>query len=104
MQKTENDVNVIGYFENNKPDTYAEGPFILCNVFGEQSCRIEVELKGHYCSVLPDASISELLESATDWQSGRRPLKYLEPYVIWLNERVVDGTIVCEDGWWVWNQ
>lgn len=45
---------VVGYYDNDVQ--YTEGPFVICNALGN-GWRIEAELKGHHCPVLPDASI-----------------------------------------------
>jgi hypothetical protein len=45
----------VGYMDNNV--TYTEGPFVIVYVNG---WRIEAELKGHKCPVLPDVSIYHL--------------------------------------------
>lgn len=49
---------VVEYFENNV--VFAEGPFVICNPFCN-GWRIEVELKGHLCPILPDSSIYEIM-------------------------------------------
>jgi hypothetical protein len=51
---------VVGYWENNV--IYTEGPFVITKPLGN-GWRIEVELKGHHCPVLPDLSICRLQET-----------------------------------------
>lgn len=47
----------VAFAENNI--VYTEGPFVMVHISG---WRVEVELPGHHCPVLPDASISQFLE------------------------------------------
>lgn len=79
----------VGYGENNFP--YLEGPFVICIL---EKGRIEVELKGHCTSVLPDLSIYKLLErtyGSTHYRSAS-----LESQVDWLNEQVKLGRIFLD--------
>ncbi|OHA14616.1 MAG: hypothetical protein A3G49_05495 [Candidatus Sungbacteria bacterium RIFCSPLOWO2_12_FULL_41_11] len=47
----------VGYFENNP--VYQKGPFVIVSANG---WRIEAELKGHHCPVLPASSIYAMME------------------------------------------
>lgn len=47
----------VGYYQNNP--VFTEGPFVIVNANG---WRIEVELKGHHCPVLPSTSIYRITE------------------------------------------
>jgi len=86
----------VGYFENNV--TYMEGPFVMVNANGY---RIEAELKGHYCPVLPDVSIYLMLEKEKDKAPGKAPDTVIAPLVDWLNEQVKKGRIILEGNQWV---
>ena len=50
---------IVKYFQDGFD--YPEGPFVVC-VHNSPHCRVEVELKGHKTSVLPDASIYQLMD------------------------------------------
>lgn len=83
----------VSYFENN-PE-YKEGPFVMVCANG---WRVEVELKGHHCPVLPDSSIYELLA-----RNGFNPAKEVSRVlaarkVDWLNKMVAVGKIVLVNG------
>lgn len=88
---------IVGYFENFVE--YTEGPFVLVNANG---WRIEVELKGHYCPVLPDVSIYNTREKL-GWPLGKTDdFKKAERVCNELNAMVKRGEIVLHPkGYWV---
>lgn len=49
----------VGYYENNI--TFTEGPFVIVNPL-DNGWRIEVQLVGHECPVLPDETIYPLMK------------------------------------------
>jgi hypothetical protein len=49
---------IQGYFENNKPEHYEEGPWILCGPFPDGTYRVERFLPGSPCSVM-DVNVVE---------------------------------------------
>ena len=93
----------IGYYDDNV--AFKEGPFVIVNVGSriKPSWRIEAELVGHTCPVLPDASIFTILR-----RSGMHfatPNKRLAMRVCdHLNKMVRDGEIVRKGGVWVVNE
>lgn len=88
---------VIGYCQNDV--IFEEGPFVIVNANG---WRIECELKGHYCPVLPDSSIYKLREY-WGYQPGKfREQREAEELCDRLNQAVKDGVIVLDGKSWVW--
>lgn len=89
----------VGYYENNV--TFVEGPFVVVFANGY---RIEVELKGAKCPVLPDDSIYHYCKNnhlACHKEQGREPIART---VDILNQKVRDGQIVLhEKGYWYIN-
>ena len=87
---------VVGYSEKNP--VYQEGPFVIVNANG---WRIEVELKGFHCPVLPATSIYEIMKR--HGFSGKTNDKEKAALVCdALNGMVRTGQIVLHDnGWWV---
>ena len=79
---------------------FTEGPFVLTSFGGEY--RIEVELKGHRCPVLPDADIFALIRGygrfATAWAHS---YDELEKTVDWLNSLVKSGEITLQGKVWL---
>ena len=87
----------VRYFENNVE--FKEGPFVLCNPLGN-GYRIEVELKGHNCPVLPDSSIYSFLERSGYNNDKTWDKASTENKVDFLNSKVRIGVIVNENGVW----
>lgn len=88
---------VINYFSNDI--VFAEGPFVICNPLGN-GWRIEVELKGHCCPVLPDSSIY-VTERSLGLVGKTWDKSLAEKVCDELNEMVRDGKIVLSDKVWV---
>lgn len=86
----------VGWGQNNVE--FKEGPFVIVNING---WRIEAELKGHYCPVLPASSIYRITERMGF--SGKTDNKEQAEMVCdALNGMVRTGQIVLADnGWWV---
>lgn len=53
---------VVEYYENNKPEHYTEGPFVVVNLPGNGGFRIEQFLDGHCCSILPSDDVLNYLK------------------------------------------
>ena len=87
---------IVGYFEDNV--TFTEGPFVAVCING---WRIEVELKGNNCPVLPDMSIYKMLKDARGKEPGKTDWLECEANVNWLNEQVKRGRIVLNGKTWV---
>jgi len=86
----------VGYFKNNV--VFTEGPFVICNPCSN-GWRIEVELKGHKCPVLPNISIYKLMEQLG--MSGMTMDKELvEKVCDTLNQMVRDEEIALDSGFW----
>lgn len=88
---------IIGYFEDDIVLT--EGPFVICDPCGN-GWRIEVELKGHKCPVLPDASIYRI-EERLGLHGKTNNQKQAEMVCDTLNRMVRDGKIVLDGKIWV---
>ena len=87
---------IVGYFENNV--IFTEGPFVLVDACG---WRIEVELVGHKCSVLPHISIYKIREQL-GWGLGKTENMELAIRVCdQLNQMVRDGEIILKDNIWM---
>lgn len=85
----------VGYFEDDV--LYAEGPFVMVNANG---WRVEVEMPGHHCPVLPDTSIYEL-RSQLGWPAGKTDdVALAERVVDQLNAMVREGKIVLDGRIW----
>jgi len=85
----------ISYNDNNPPGIYDHGPFVICQK-GDQY-RIEVELKGHHTSVLPDASISKLVQEKLDINlSWFTKHSLIATVVNWLNLQVTKNKIILD--------
>jgi hypothetical protein len=87
----------VGFFENNV--VFLEGPFVISNPLGN-GWRIEVELKDHYCPVLPNGEITDFIEAA-----GFRDEKFwlredAARLCDWLNEQVKLGNITLRGRAW----
>lgn len=90
---------VVAYFEDNV--VFEEGPFVICNPLGN-GWRIEVELKGHHCPVLPDLSIYKIREKL-GWGPGKTEDRELAERVCnALNQMVRDGKILLRGRIWVY--
>lgn len=86
----------VRYFEDNV--TYTEGPFVAVDINGY---RIEVELKGWKCPVLPDSSIYSFMRRYKILDGKTENKGRITKAVDWLNNRVKEGKIVLhKDGWW----
>lgn len=88
----------VKYYQNNEPEMYAEGPFVMTDANG---WRIEVGCDLTNCPIIPDSSIYDLLH-----QNSMRVDKSSDPEVIaksvdWLNDQVRGGKVVCVDHRWV---
>ncbi len=84
----------VQYWENNKPEHYIEGPFVMVNPLGfKDGWRIEVERKNHKCSVLPDSTIYALLDNKyrTAFNSAEHKIA---ASVDWLNMQYKIGNII----------
>ncbi len=91
---------VVRYNENNV--TYTQGPFVIAHA--TSGWRIEVELKGHKCPVLPHTSIFHLQKSVNNnWPDGTtQDQKVASNWCDYLNKLVKNGQIKEEkDGLWV---
>ena len=87
---------IVGYFEDDV--IFTEGPFVLVDIWG---WRIEVELKGHNCPVLPHISIYKIREQL-DWDLGKTENTELATRVCdQLNQMVRDGEIVLKGNIWM---
>lgn len=87
---------IVGYWKDNI--TYEEGPFVVVDVSNNNQFRIEVELKGHHCSILPDTSIYEFLRKADIDAYDRE--QCIETCDL-LNQMVMEKKIVEINGFWV---
>lgn len=88
---------VIAYSDNDV--VFTEGPFVLCNPLGN-GWRIEAELRGAKCPVLPDLSIYDLMK-ARGWRG--KTLEYAKAAEMcdWLNAQVRAGRVVLNGAAWV---
>jgi len=82
----------VGYFENKV--TFHEGPFVYTNATG---FRVEVEMKGHKCPVLPELNIYYLLENNL-MTAGKADEEDIIKSVDFLNEKVRKGEIILKEG------
>lgn len=88
----------VSFFKNNVE--YTEGPFVIVSVSG--SWRIEAELKGHHCPVLPHDSILELIKGIALRPTGLNGTREEAAHICdVLNARVRHGLIVLEGISWV---
>ena len=86
----------VPYYADNI--TYEEGPFVLVYAGGY---RIEAELKGHHCPVLPDVSILHLIEAQFGDSCKSDNKQEIARRVDWLNEMVRAGEVVLRGKSWV---
>lgn len=87
---------IFGFFEDNTE--YTEGPFVVVVCGGY---RIEMELKGHNCSVVTNNSIDRYLEkNGFDYHKSNDKEKICG-IVDWLNDEVKKGNIILQEGRWV---
>ena len=85
----------VRYFQNN-PE-FTEGPFVIVNVNG---WRIEVELAGYHCPVLPSTSVLRIVDKLG--LHGKTNNRELAAMVCDnLNARVRAGEIVLRHNTWV---
>jgi len=91
---------VVGYMDNHVE--FKEGPFVICNALGN-GWRIEVELKGHICPVLPDASIYELIKRLRMYPGKFVEKAKAEKLCNLLNRLVKHGGIRLKNNQWVAN-
>ena len=90
-----------GYYDNpteeQSIDLYSEGPFVIVNAAG---WRIEVQLEGHHCPILPHHTIYNL---SREW--GYPPGKYERDRAARLcdrlNKSVKSGQIVKVGAAWL---
>ena len=84
----------VGYRENNVE--YTEGPFVIVNAGG---WRIESELKGHQCPVLPGSDIIAFINK----ENGgvlKGSLEQMSKVCDKLNALVDVGEILLHRNWW----
>lgn len=81
----------VHYFENDV--IYEEGPFVMTQING---WRIEVELKGHRCPVLPMTSIYQMLKENGLYDGKTDDKEKVVKAVDWLNEQVRKGNIILK--------
>ena len=87
----------IEYYDNDVVLT--EGPFVICNPHGN-GWRIELELKGHKCPVLPDTTIYTIMHNlGLDGKTHNQ--KKVETVCDALNAMVKDGKIVLVGKCWL---
>ncbi len=89
----------VHFMEDNV--VFTEGPFVLDNACSN-GWRVEVELKGHKCPVLPDLSIYQLLRTHRLSVYKSFDLIEMERICDWLNEMVRKGAITLAGRCWVW--
>jgi hypothetical protein len=88
---------IVHYWDNDV--AYSEGPFVICNAMWN-GWRVEVELKGHHCPVLPDISIYPVMKKlglngkTLDQDKAARVCDRL-------NEMVREGCIALVGNAWV---
>ena len=87
----------VEYYENNP--IFIEGPFIACNLY-EGGYRIEVEQRGHCCSVIPNWTVRKLLRD-TGLPPDSREERLVKHMVNHLNYLVKEGKIVLDGVTWV---
>ena len=86
---------VVGWFENDVK--FTEGPFVIVNANG---WRIEVELVGHHCPVLPSISVIKIAKRLG--LHGKTYNKELAAVVCdSLNTKVQAGEIILHNDCWV---
>lgn len=87
---------IVGWGENNV--MFTNGPFVIVNING---WRIEAELRGHHCPVLPGNSIYQIEKKLG--LNGKTWDRELAAQVCdRLNQMARTGEIVLhENGWWV---
>lgn len=88
---------VVGYMDNHVE--FKEGPFVICNPLGN-GWRIEVERKGHFCPVLPDASIYGLIKRMKMYAGKFVAKSDAEALCNRLNRLVKSGVITLRDNQW----
>lgn len=73
---------IVGYFEDNGPDMYSEGPYVL--VAGPAGQGFRIETRGDQYPILPPLWVYDLrrLRGVSD---GWQPLEILQPIVDDLN-------------------
>ena len=87
----------VGYWEDAKPEHYAEGPFVICGPpIGNTTRRIEVHSPYAPSCVFIEPEIHRLIEAhhGIDWRSvwGHAAV------VDWLNAQVKEGRIISQNG------
>ncbi len=89
----------VQYWENQKPEHYIEGPFVMNQTTSLGSgWRVEVERKNHKCSILPDVTIYELLNKKFGKESFIIKWEQtIEEYVNWLNDQYKIGNIIQDE-------
>lgn len=89
---------IVEFFENDI--VFKEGPFVISNPLGN-GWRIEVEMKGHRCSVLPDLSIYKLKEQQFGLKGKTMDQSRAAHVCDQLNAMVREGHIVLVGRSWV---
>lgn len=86
----------VGYWDDNVE--FTEGPFVVVGIHGY---RIECELKGHHCPVIPDCTIYTFMERL-GWKGKTLDVDLAERVCDGLNALVREGAIVLsEKGSWI---
>ena len=86
----------VRYFEDNVE--FKEGPFVVVEING---FRVECELKGWHCPVMPDTTIYQFLRAHGLDASKHWKAEEIEKQVDFLNQKVKEGVITLRDGaWW----
>lgn len=88
----------VGWFENNV--TFLEGPFVISDPMGN-GWRIESELEGYHCPVLPDTTIFQLMENEAGWIGKTIHRERAECVCDWLNLCVKRGQIIKQGKAWI---
>lgn len=84
------------------PQTFTEGPFIGVSLY-PNGFRVEVELKGHHCTVLPDDSVYRYMKHRgimLGWM-GHDEIKRTVDH---LNSMVVNRSITVDGRAWIVNR
>jgi hypothetical protein len=91
---------IVGYHQDNIK--FEEGPFVIVNANG---WRIEAEMKGHHCPVLPCLDIYRLLQQEFGRRSEGKTSNqaFAEEMCDWLNHEVRLHHIILEGKQWVPN-
>ena len=96
---------IVGFFEDfdtpeREAEAYSEGPFVVVNALGS-GFRIECEVRGGKCPVLPDTSVYKYAEA---WRRNilkTDNLDAIKDTCDWLNTRVKAEDIILVGRTWV---